>query len=361
MTPSRVFVTGASGFLGRPLVAELLARGAIVRCLVRRADAAMRLLDTVMALEGDNSGRLELVYGSLRDEPVDPAWLTQCDVIVHASGALRGAPSVLVRENVVATRALAAAALTCGIRRFVLVSSLSVYATPSRASAPAIDESCAVEQAPERRGAYVYSKVLQEAVCREAYRDRALPLLVVRPGVIFGPGRDWLSDRIGPRLGRLLAVVDPDRLLPYTYVANCASAVAAAALTNRAEGETFNIVDDELPTARQLVEAYQRCGGDLRVLRVPGWAAASLSRLYGRWHARTHGQLPAGFLPCVTESLYRPIRVSNAAAKAQLQWQPRVDLRTALRLTMEHENAAILVSSADPRRGCTAEALPARP
>jgi nucleoside-diphosphate-sugar epimerase len=322
-------------------VAELLARGTIVRCLVRRADAAMRLLDTMMALGRGNPGRLELVFGSLRDEPVDRSWLTECDAIVHAAGALRGAPSVLVRENVVATRALTDAAVNCRIRRFVLVSSLSVYASPSRPSCSVIDESSPVEPAPARRGAYVYSKVVQEAVCRDACRDRALPLVVIRPGVIFGPGRTFLSDRVGLHLGRLLALVDPDRLLPYTYVANCASAVAAAVLTNSLERETFNIVDDELPTARQLVEAFQQCGGDLRVLRVPGWAATSLSRLYGHWHARTHRQLPSAFLPFVIKSLYTPIAVSNAKAKARLQWQPRVDLQTALRMTMAREDAII--------------------
>jgi nucleoside-diphosphate-sugar epimerase len=334
MTPRRILVTGGAGFLGRPVVCDLLAQGLEVRCLVRRADSAMRLLDAVTAAGHASSERLELVFGSLRDEPVNRAWLSGCDGIVHLAGALRGAPSVLVRQNVAATRALTDAAVTCGIRRFVLVSSLSVYASQSLPPQAVLDERCPIEPAPERRGAYVYSKVVQEAVCRDACHVHSLPLVIIRPGVIFGPGRSCLSDRVGPRLGRLLALIDPDRPLPYTFVANCASAVVSAVLTNGLEGEAFNVVDDELPTARQIVNTYRHSGGDLRIVPVPRWATTPLSRLYAWWYARAEGLLPSGFLPYVVDALYKPLRFSNATAKVRLQWQPRVDLLAALRLTI---------------------------
>jgi nucleoside-diphosphate-sugar epimerase len=335
MTPRRIFVTGGAGFLGRHVVCELLlAHGLEVRCLVRRAEAATRLLDALRAVGYAHSERLEFVFGSLRDEPVHRAWLSGCDGVVHAAGALRGAPSVLVRENVAATRALTEAAAACGVRRFVLVSSLSVYASHSLPPQSVLDERCPIEPAPERRGGYVYSKVAQEAACRHTCRLHSLPLVVIRPGVIFGPGRSCLSDRVGPRLGRVLALVDPDRSLPYTFVANCASAVAAAAVATGVEGKAFNVVDDELPTARQVVDVYQESGGDLRVVRVPGWAVRSLSRLYAEWYAREEGLLPSGFLPYVVDSLFKPLRFSNATARFGLQWQPHVDLSAALSLTM---------------------------
>jgi nucleoside-diphosphate-sugar epimerase len=221
----------------------------------------------------------------------------------------------------------------------VLVSSLSVYASQSLPPRAVLDEKCPIEPVPEHRGAYVYSKVAQEAVCRDTCSVHSMPLVIVRPGVIFGPGRSCLSDRVGPRLGRLLAVIDPDRVLPYTFVTNCASAVAAAVLTTGIEGEAFNIVDDELPTARQIVNAYRQSGGDLRVVRVPGWATPSLSRLYAWCHTRSDGVLPSSFLPYVVDPLYRPLRFSNTTAKVRLQWQPRVDVLKALRLTVAARDA----------------------
>ena len=58
-------------------------------------------------------------------------------------------------------------------------------------------------------------------------------------------------------------------------------------------------------------------------------------RLYAWWHTRSEGMLPSGLLPYVVEPMYQPLRFSNAAAKMRLQWRPRVDVRTALRLTVE--------------------------
>lgn len=344
---SRIFVTGGSGFLGSLVVRELIARGQRVRCLVRSERAATRLLGAVASLDA-SANKIEFVFGSLSHEAVDRTWLAGCDRVVHAAGALRGAPSTLVRQNVAATRAVTEAAVACDVERFVLVSSLSVYAPHALEPMAVLDERCPIEPAPARRGPYVYSKVAQEAVCREA-ASGSLPLVIIRPGFIFGPGRPCLSDRVGPRLGRLLAIVDGDRSLPYTFVANCASAVALAAIADgrAVHGEAFNVIDDDLPTAQQVVDAYRQGGGVLRVVRLPGWATPPLSRVYAWCHARSDDLLPGSLLPYVVDALYKPLRFSNARAKAQLNWRPTVDLHAALRLTID---ATRIADQDGPRR-----------
>jgi nucleoside-diphosphate-sugar epimerase len=330
MSCRRVFLTGAAGFVGRAVACELLARGAIVRSLVRDADQAASVLDEAMAAGLVGPGGLEIVFGRLGAGAVDRRWLSGCDVVLHAAGALHGSASVLVRENVVATRRLIEASAVCGIRRFVLVSSISVYASPPLAAGITVDETYPIEPYPERRSAYVYSKVVQEAVCRDA----AVSLVVIRPGVVYGPGRNRLPDRLGPRLGRYLALVGPDRRIPCTFVVNCASALAAAALTRGVDGAILNVVDDELPTARQLVDVYRQLGGDVHTLHVPRQAIWFLSRGYERWYSRCRGDLPVSFLPYVLDPLYKEVTFSNAAAHERLHWRPSVDLRAALRATV---------------------------
>lgn len=330
MSCPRVFLTGAAGFVGRAVVRELLARGAIVRCLVRNPDRTTSVLDEAMAAGPVDPAGLEFVIGALGAGAVDRRWLSGCDVVLHAAGALRGSASVLVQENVVATRRLIEASGVCGIRRFVLVSSIAVYASPPLAAGRTVEETSPIEPYPERRSAYVYSKVAQEAVCRDA----AVSLVVIRPGVVYGPGRNRLTDRLGPHLGRYLALVGPDRRIPCTFVVNCASALAAAALTRGVDGATFNVVDDELPTARQLVDAYRQAGGEVHVLHVPRQAIWFLSRAYERWHSRCRGDLPVSFLPYVIDPLYKDVSFSNAAAHEGLYWRPPVDLRAALRATV---------------------------
>jgi nucleoside-diphosphate-sugar epimerase len=325
----RILVTGAAGFLGAAVVREFAAAGARVRALTRTPAAAADLLATI-----DGKGApIELVIGSLGQHHTETDAVAGCDIVVHAAGALRGAPSTLVRYNVIATRRLVRAATQHGVRRFLLVSSLGVYDTSQLRPGDVLDESCAIDRAAALRP-YIYSKIVQEQVCWEAHCAGALPLVVVRPGVIFGPGRRCLTDRVGPRLGRWVAVIGPRRPLPYTFVQNCARAVALAATAPLAlEGEAFNIVDDELPTGRDIVRRCRRAGTLVRSLAVPSICAPLLSRAFDPLYRWSDGMLPAVFLPQVSDALYKPLRFSNERAKRRLNWKPAVDLETAFDLT----------------------------
>jgi nucleoside-diphosphate-sugar epimerase len=254
-------------------------------------------------------------------------------VIVHAAGALRGSASTLVRSNAIATRLLVRAATRHRIRRFVLVSSLAVYGTARLRPGDVLDESCPVGSA-SGRPPYAYSKIAQEQVCWDAYRADRLPLVVLRPGVIFGPGRSCLTDRVGPRVGRWVALIGPSRPLPYTFVRNCARAVALAATASTPlEGDAFNIVDDELPTGREIIRRYRRAGTAMHVLPVPARCAPLLSRMFEPWQRWSDGMLPAAFVPDVVDTMYKPLRFSNERAKHRLGWTPSVDLETAFALT----------------------------
>src|SRR5205807_1842529 len=113
-------------------------------------------------------------------------------------------PAVLFLNTVVTTRRLSEACLQIGVERFVLVSSLAVYGTSELQRGHILDESCPIDPHPFLRDAYTYSKINQEHVAWAAQRERDLPLVVIRPGVIYGPGRDVLTGRVGLRIGRLL-------------------------------------------------------------------------------------------------------------------------------------------------------------
>lgn len=326
----RVLVTGGTGFLGRPLVRQLLGQGLTVRCFTRPGSS----LDGLRSLEAEHAeGSLEIFRGHLGRPDSCAAALEGCEVVFHAAAELRGATAGLFLNNVSATRTLLQAAARSRPRRVVLVSSLGVYGSGSLPRGAVVDEDCPLDPHPHRRDAYTYSKVVQEQVARDTCRREGLPLVVIRPGVIYGPGRDCISGRMGLRLGSWLVMMGGGQELPYTFVENCARAILLAGTVSGAEGQGFNVVDDSPPTNRQLANQYRRAVGPLGTLTVPGWAVSPLSDLCEWYHRWSHGQLPAVLTRYKSWAVWRPFRYSNAKAKAQLGWRPETDFAEGLKQT----------------------------
>jgi nucleoside-diphosphate-sugar epimerase len=297
---------------------------------VRASSRSTEDLAAIIAqADPDRRHDLEPIYLRLDRDPVVPALFNDCDVLFHLAGALRGASSTLFLHNVVATRRLLDAARRAELRRVVVVSSLAVYSSVDLRSGVEVTESCPLEPRPELRSMYAMSKIIQERVCW-TNQQRGLPVVVMRPGVIYGPGRSPISDRVGLRIGRHLLVVGGRRHLPYTYVDNCARAVMLAGDVPRVEGLAINVVDDELPTGWMLA---RRAGDGMRTWPVPGPAIFPLARGYEVLQRHSQGQLPPVLGSRAVRALYTPARYSNDRAKRTLAWQPHVGIDEALRRT----------------------------
>ena len=173
-----------------------------------------------------------------------------------------------------------------------------------------LDERCPIDLKPHLRDPYTFSKVLQEQAAQEVAEETRLALVIIRPGVIYGPGRSCITGRLGLSFGRWLIRMGGGQRVPYTYVDNVADAVVRAGIASGVEGQEFNIIDDDLPRARTLVRMYRNRIGGLRVIPVPFWAIAPLS-------------------------LWKNLRYSNDLAKARLGWTPAIDFDEGLRRTFE--------------------------
>jgi nucleoside-diphosphate-sugar epimerase len=260
--------------------------------------------------------------------------LQSCDVVYHVAAEMRGATAVLFLNNVVATRQLLGAAAASGVGRFVLVSSLGVYGTAHLRPGDVLDEDCPLEPQPHRRDPYSFSKVAQEAVAWEAHYAGRVRLAVVRPGVIYGPGRDCLSNRVGLRLGGLLLTMGGRQQLPYVYVDNCAAGVLLAGTAREAVEKAVNLLDDDLPSAADLLRQYCKTVGRVRSLPVPHWAIRPLSRFCEWYHDLSGGQLPAVLTPYKSAAHWKPLRYTNERAKTILNWRPAVPFTEGLNRTL---------------------------
>lgn len=313
------FVTGGAGFLGRHLIQNLVSLGMNVRCLVRRSTD---LSDLRSVLTDEQLARVQFVYGDVSDRQVLDEALQEGDIVYHLAAALSGNVSTMIENTVVPTKTLLETSAMAKVKRFVLVSSLGVYGTGQIHRGGTLDETTPVDPHPELRDSYTLSKIRQEEAAWEAYEQWGLPIVVVRPGVIYGTGRPLLSSRVGLSLGPILLCMGGGHPLPYTYVENCAEAIALAGSTPGIEGEVFNIVDDDLPSGRQIVHLLKKNGRRVRSIRIPQPLVGPFSSLYETFSKWSGGRVPAVVTRYKSDAIWKPVCYSNEKAKRCLHWSP---------------------------------------
>lgn len=323
----RVLVTGSGGFLGRRIVESLLREG----CTSVRVHARRALPDGLLERwrQAYPQVEIELVQANLLSRGKLADLVSGVDCIVHAAAGMKGAAADMFANTVLTTRNLLEAACAAKVRRIVLVSSFSVYRAADLAKGAVLDERTAIEPVGVERGAYGYAKTRQEHLFNEFQRAHGFESVVLRPGVIYGPGGGAMSSRVGIKAMGFFVALGGSATLPLTYVDNCADAVAAAALRAQA-GSVFSVVDDDLPTCRQYLKAYCREVEKLRCIPLPYPLFMAASRMLVWYHRWSKGQLPALFTPYVVKSMYQPLRYSNGALRG-IGWSPKVSTPEGLK------------------------------
>jgi len=312
----KVAVTGGTGFVGRHLVRALVERGDDVTVLVRSPAKAQ-------ALEALGC---RLVEGGLEDAAARGTLLSGAEVVYHVAG-LVAAPSLaeFQRVNRDAAAFLARDAAEAFVSRLLLVSSLAVTGPAPRGRS--LDES----SGPGPVTLYGRSKQEGEA----AVRASGVPLTVVRPPAVYGPG-----DRAFLTLFRLVAkggvfplLGDGRQELSLVFAEDLARALVAAATSPATLGGTYHAAHAEVVSQRQLGETLGRAlGRSVRFVRLPGPLLVALlhaGRALGRIAGRS--RLPA---PDKAHELLAPAwRASSEALGRDAGWTAEVPVERGFALT----------------------------
>jgi dihydroflavonol-4-reductase len=186
----RVLVTGATGLVGSAVARELAARGHGVRVLARATSDVARIADVAA----------EVVRGDVLDRAAVAQALRGCDALVHTAGLAGFQPDQ--RERLLAVNAAGAevvlgAALDARVARAVLTSSVGVIGGTRE---PRVSDEETPSNAEALGITYLVSKLRGEEAAL-ALAARGLPVVVVRPGFVIGPG-----GRHGTSAATLLAI-----------------------------------------------------------------------------------------------------------------------------------------------------------
>jgi nucleoside-diphosphate-sugar epimerase len=320
-------LTGSTGFLGSAVVERLLAHGVDrIRCFARPSSDTARLTTLAAAYGAD---RVEVVVGNLQSAAAIERALVDVDTVYHLASAMRGAPAGIFLDTVVASKRLLDALVVCRVKRFVLVSSLSVYGLADAPVDRLVDESTALEPHPERRDAYSHAKLRQELLVREHAARAGFELVILRPGTLYGLGGPAFSPRVGLATAGWLLHFGGNNVLPLSHVSNCAEAVVLAGTSNRFAAGAYNVIDDDLPTAAEYVRSYKREVRHIRSIRCPFFATMLVSRWADRWHVSSRGQIPRVLTPYRTATMWRGHRFDNGKLR-RTGWTQVVSTREGL-------------------------------
>lgn len=325
----KVLVTGATGFLGGALIQRLLARGERdIRCLIRGSSKIATLDDIV---KHHPEAHVELFVGALAPHGGLEKALEGVDVIYHLAAGLTGAAADIFLNTVVASKHLLDAIVKTGRPiKVVLVSSFGVYGVADMPRNYVVDETTPLEAHPERRDLYSQAKLRQEKLFWEYRARHGIPLVVLRPGVIYGPHGSAFSARVGIKLLGFFWHLGGSNVLPLSYVDNCAEAIVVAGQSNETEGQVYNVLDDDLLTCSEYLTRYQANVRPVRPIHIPYFAMMTASDLVQRYNRYSKGQLPAIFTPYKTATTWKGNLFDNTKIKS-LGWKQIVPTEEGLK------------------------------
>lgn len=314
----KVFVTGASGFIGGHIV-ERLRREHEVVALARSAssEAAVRSL-------GAEPARGEL--GAVQIET-----LKGCDAVVHAAAFVGewGTRQQFWSANVDGTSQLLEAAKSAGVRRFLHIGTEAALFDGD--DLIDIDES----QPYPTRQRFLYSETKAEAERRVlSAGDEAFTTISLRPRLVWGPRDTSVRTAIATaaKAGRFawLRRRDGELSTSTTHVANLVHAVDLA-LTRGRSRQAYFIADDGTRSLRQFLTAYLAANGTaLGDKAVPASVArAAAATVEGVW--RLFGiQRPPPMTRFAASMMSASITVRTDKARAELGYVPALDFATAM-------------------------------
>jgi nucleoside-diphosphate-sugar epimerase len=239
--------------------------------------------------------------------------------------------------NVRGTKTVLEEALKAGVQRVIHVSSVVVYGLDRHGKDGLIVESAPYAHDPDRWAHYLRSKLEADRLAFRYWREAKLPITVIRPGILYGPGGGRPPGRGLGQIGGVCLLVGGGRnAVPYAYVDNVVDCLLLAAISPQAIGQAYNVVDEPQVTERDVVHMTEKITGhQLTTVPIPPFLLSSAGRLLEWKSDLSHAEVPPRLSRYVVRSACRNIRYDTSRARELMGWRPAVALEEGLRRTLE--------------------------
>ena len=315
-----IVVTGATGFLGSALVTELIKRQQSVRILARdEKKARQQFGDAVTIIPGDVTDAVQV------QQAVDGA-----TTIYHLAGRLYhpSIPAELYHQtHVEGTHTLLKACQGhTQLRRIVHVSTTGVHGLTGEM--PAAEDALFAPTNP-----YEATKLEGEQLALKAHQEQGLPVTVVRPGLVYGPGDLHLLGFFAAIKKGLFRVIDDGKaLLHPVYIDDLIAALLLCAERPQATGRSYNIAGERPVTVRELATAIAHAlGRELPTGSIPLWLANLASDIFAVMPGMRGERAP------LTRSRVKFLTNSRiydiSRAISEMGYAPKVGLEEGMKLT----------------------------
>jgi len=327
---ARCLITGAGGYIGSRLRERMKRHDCFEAVAMLRNPAAAAALQAA----GSAAVAADLLHPRLVAQA-----LQGCDLVIHLAHGDRGAAS---------TRHLVEAAIQKRVRRFVHISTMSVHG-PAPGPEAAREETARIGRYDEP---YSDSKAEQEEIVQAASDRGDLPVVILRPTVVYGLGGYFEQQVLAQARRGEVAMFDGGRgVCNAVFVDDVCDAIMAALTRDQALGQAMFVAADHPVSWGQFISAF--AGLVLPAPRVLDRSSEAARRYWAEHPPEPVGGLPTrvwrklkrlgGWQPPVAPwpplgHVMRetfPIAFSNAKARRLLDWQPRVTFEQGVALTRD--------------------------